>query len=146
MYITTRNGKIVWEHGPNWPFYALILRTKLYQNPFFFTVHQDINKPKSRAVMTVYHPMFSSFYVIIVSFFSFFFKMQTNQDQNVLQQVAICQRNTNQHCIKHSEEPKYIDHKFFFQELPVENIWDRPINTIDLNSWLVHILCDFKAT
>ena len=22
--------RIVWKHGPNWPFYALMLRTKLY--------------------------------------------------------------------------------------------------------------------
>ena len=22
--------QIVWKHGPNWPFYALMLRTKLY--------------------------------------------------------------------------------------------------------------------
>ena len=28
--IVTRNGKIVWKHGPNWPFYAVMLRTKLY--------------------------------------------------------------------------------------------------------------------
>ena len=27
--IVIRNGKIVWKHGPNWPFYALMLRTKL---------------------------------------------------------------------------------------------------------------------
>ena len=25
-----RNGKIVWKHGPNRPFYAFMLRTKLY--------------------------------------------------------------------------------------------------------------------
>ena len=28
--IVTRNGKIIWKHGLNWPFYALMLRTKLY--------------------------------------------------------------------------------------------------------------------
>ena len=28
--IVTRNGRIVWKHGPNGPFYALMLRTKLY--------------------------------------------------------------------------------------------------------------------
>ena len=29
LIIVTRNGKI-WKHGPNWSFYALMLRTKLY--------------------------------------------------------------------------------------------------------------------
>ena len=28
--IAIRNRKIVWKHGPDWPFYALMLRTKLY--------------------------------------------------------------------------------------------------------------------
>ena len=28
--IVTRNGLIVWKCGPNWPFSALMLRTKLY--------------------------------------------------------------------------------------------------------------------
>ena len=28
--IVTRNGKIVWKHGPNLPFYALMLRTMQY--------------------------------------------------------------------------------------------------------------------
>ena len=28
--IVIRNEKIVWKHGPNRPFYALMLRTKLY--------------------------------------------------------------------------------------------------------------------
>ena len=62
---------IVWNHGPNWPFYAFVLRTKLYQNLFFFTGHQNVNKPKSRAAGTVYGLIFLPFYQIIVSLFSF---------------------------------------------------------------------------
>ena len=46
--------QIVWEHGSNWPFYVLMLRTKLYQNSFFFTGDQNVNKPKSRATRTVF--------------------------------------------------------------------------------------------
>ena len=56
--IVKRNGKIV-------------LRTKLYQNLFFFTEHQNVNKPKSRTARTVYGLTFLSFYKIIVCFFSF---------------------------------------------------------------------------
>ena len=47
-------------------------------------------------------------------------------------------------------ESNYIDHKFFFnfyQELPpVQSLGVRYPNTIELPSWLVHVLCDFKAT
>ena len=47
-------------------------------------------------------------------------------------------------------ESNYVDHKFFFnfyQELPhVQTLGDRHPNTIELPSWLVHVLCDFKAT
>ena len=63
--------QIVWKHRPNWLFYALMLRTKLYQNPFFFTGHQNVNKPKNRAARTVYGLIFLRFYKIIVSLFSF---------------------------------------------------------------------------
>ena len=76
--IVTKNGKIVWKHGPNWPFYALMLRIKLYKNPFFFTGHQNVNKPKSRAE-TVYGLIFLPFDKIIVSFCYF-----SCQDQTVL--------------------------------------------------------------
>ena len=48
--IVIRNGKIVLKHGQNRSFYRLMLRTKRYQNPFFSTVDQNVNKPKSRAV------------------------------------------------------------------------------------------------
>ena len=47
---------------------ALTLRTKLYQNSFFFTGHQNVNKPSSRAARTVYEPIFLRFYKIIASF------------------------------------------------------------------------------
>ena len=30
LIIVTRNGKIVRKHGPNGPFYTLMLRTRLY--------------------------------------------------------------------------------------------------------------------
>ena len=47
-------------------------------------------------------------------------------------------------------ESNYFDHKFFFnfyQELPTcTKPWDRHPNTIELPSWLVHVLCDFTAT
>ena len=70
--IVTRNGKIVWKHRLKWPFYAAMLRTKLYYNPFFFPGHENINKQNSSAVRTVYGLIFLPFYKIIVSFFFFF--------------------------------------------------------------------------
>ena len=67
----TRNGKMVWKHGPNWPFYTLMLRTKLYQNPFFFTGHLNVNKPKSRASLFM-DPHFYLFMRLLSAVFSYF--------------------------------------------------------------------------
>ena len=77
--IVIRNGRIVWKHGPNRPFYAFLLRTKLYQNLFFSTLHQNVNKPKSRVARTVYGPIFLLFYVIIIRFFIFIPKCKYNR-------------------------------------------------------------------
>ena len=93
--IVTRNGKIVWKHGPNWP---------------FFTGHQNINKPKSRAARTVYGPIFLPFYKIIVSFFSFFC-----QDANKIRSnCAIIGCNLSKKhkltlCKTQNGEPIYVD-------------------------------------
>ena len=72
-YQHSHKKQIVWKLGPNWPFYAL--------NPFFFTRHQNVHKPKSRAARTVYGLIFLPFYKTIVRFFLFY---QTKQDQTVL--------------------------------------------------------------
>ena len=148
--IVTRNGKIVWKHGPNWPFYAVMLRTKLCQNPFFFTGHQNVNKPKSRAARTVYGPIFLPFYKIIVSFFSFFCQDANKTRSNCA--IIDCNLSKKHKLILYKTqngEPNYVDYKFFFnfcQELPVQKLGDRHPNTIELASLLVHVLCDFKAT
>ena len=114
--------QIVWKHGPNWPFYALMLRTKLYQNPFFFTGHQNVNKPKSRAARTVYGLIFLPFYKIIVSFFYFLCQDSNKTRSN----CAIIGRNLSKklkltlYKIQNGES-NYVDHKFFvnfYQELP----------------------------
>ena len=71
VYNHSHKKQMVWKHGPNWPFYAFILRTKLYWNLFFFIGHQNVNKPKSRAARTSYGLIFLPFYKIIGSFFPF---------------------------------------------------------------------------
>ena len=46
-------------------------------------------------------------------------------------------------------QPNYVDHKFcftFYLEVHVQNLGDRHPNTLEQASWLVHVLCDFKAT
>ena len=63
---------------------AYVENTKLYQNPFFFIGHQNVNKPKSRAARTFYGLIFLPLYKIIVRFFLFYVKMQIKQDQTVL--------------------------------------------------------------
>ena len=148
--IVTRNGKIVWKHGPHWPLYALMLRIKLYQNPFFFTGHQNVNKLKSKAARTVYGPIFLPFDKIMVSFFSFFCQDASKAISNCAMIGCNLSKKLKATMYKiQNGEPNYVDHKFFFnfcQELPVQNPGDRHPNTIELVSWLVHVLCDFKAT
>ena len=141
--------QIVWKHEPSWPFYALILRTKLYQNPFFFTGDQNAKKPKSRAARIVYGPIFLPFCKIIVSFFSSFCQDANKTRSNCA--IIDCNLSKKHKLILYKEngEPNYADYKFFFnlwQELPPQKRGDRHPNTIQLTSWLLYVLCDFKAT
>ena len=129
MRILHRSHKkqIVWKHGPNWPFYAIMVRSKLHQNPFFFTGHQNINKPRSRAARTVHGLIFLPFYKIIVSFFSFLCQDANETRSN----CAIIGCNLSK---KHkltlyktqNGDPNYVDHKFFIsfnQEPPCTKPW-----------------------
>ena len=126
----------VWKHRPNWLLYALMLRTKFQQKPFFFTGHQNVNKSNSRIVRTVYGPIFLPFNKNIVSFFSFSVKMQTRSN------CAIIGRNLpKNHKLTlyktQNRGPNYVDHKFFItfcQELPQKNLG---IDIQILQSWLV---------
>ena len=113
-------------------------------------MHQNVNKPKSRAARTVYEPIFIPFYKIIVSFFSVFCQDANKTRSN----CAIIGCNLSK---KHKPtlyktlngEPNYVDHKFslsFARSLPVQKREDRHPNTIELASWVVHVLHDFKAT
>ena len=86
--IVTRNGRIVWKHWPNGLLYALMLRIKLYQNPFFSTVHQNINKQKIKAVTTVfelpcYFPMW-----LKSRFFLSSIEIQICEDQTLSKKAA----------------------------------------------------------
>ena len=140
--LVRRNGKIVWKHGPDWPFYELMLRTNLYKNPLFFTVDQNVNQPKRRPARTAKGPMFLHFYVIIVSVFSFFC-------QNTNCAVTGCNLS-NQHCIKHRVESQTTQIiRFFFilcQELPIKQLGERHPSTIELASRLVYVLYGFKTS
>ena len=140
-------GKIVQKHGPNWAFYALMLRTTLYQKSFFFTGHQNVNKLKSRAARTAYEPNFN-FFIKSLSAFSFFYKDETRSNCTIIG-CNLSKKHKLTLYKTQNRQPNYVVHKFFFnfcQELPVEKLGDRHPNTIELASWLVHVLCDFKAT
>ena len=141
---------IVQKYRPTWPFYPFMLRTKLYQNTFFFSWDQNVNKPKSRAAKIVYRPIFLPFYKIIVSFFSFFCRDANKTRSNCT--ITDCNLSKKHKLILYKTqngEQNYVDYKVFFnfcQELRVQKLGDRHPNTIELTSLLVHVLCDFKAT
>ena len=102
---TGRSTYLCWE-----PSYA---RTQ-----FFFTGHQNVNKPKSRAAKTVHGLIFLPFYKIIASFFSFLCQDANKTRSN----CAIIGCNlSKKHKLTQNGESNYVDHKFFFnfyQELP----------------------------
>ena len=62
-----------WKHRLNWPVYVLVLRTKKHWSPLFFNGHQNVNKPKSGLVQTLYGPTFLLFLCTLSGFFFFFF-------------------------------------------------------------------------
>ena len=99
--IITRNRQLVWKRGLKWLNYALTLRAKLSQYPFFLTVHQNVNKSKSRAVRTAYGPIYSSFYVNVI--FLFFYQDANKKESNCA--IIGCNLSKKKkHCIKHRAE------------------------------------------
>ena len=97
----TRNRKIVWKYGPNRPFYALMLRNnKLCRNPFFSTVHQNIDK-KNWAVKTVWEPPLYLPMWLISGFFSFLC-----QNANMPGKIKLCQKSLQ-----------------FFKERKIGTVW-----------------------
>ena len=114
----------VWKHGPNWPFYAFMPRTKLYQNPFFFTRHQNINTPKNWAARAVYGLIFLPFDKTIVSFFSFLCQdaNKTRPNWSITGCNLSKKYKLTLYKTQNGQSVFYrVDHKFFFnfyQELP----------------------------
>ena len=100
---------------------------------------------------TVYGLLFLPFYKIIVRFFSYLCQ-DANKTRSNCATIG-CNLSKKHKLTQYKTqngESNYVDHKFFFnfyQELPpVQSLGDRHPNTIELPSWLVHVLCDFKAT
>ena len=80
-----------------------MLRTKLYQNPFFCTVHQSVNKPKNREVQIVYGS-------IILLY----------RDANITGSncaIISCNLSKKHKLVLYQTqgwEPNYVDHKILF--------------------------------
>ena len=123
-----------------------MLRTKLYRNSFFFTGHQNVNKPKSREARTVYGLIFLLFYKIIVSFFSFLCQDANKTRSNCA--IIGCNLSKKHKLTLHKTqnwESNYIDHKFFFNFLLGATYLYKTLGTDIqiLESWLVgwYIYC-----
>ena len=100
---------------------------------------------------TVFGFIFLPFRKIIVSFFSFLCQDANKTKSNCA--IIGCDLSKKHKLRLHKTqngEQNYVDHKFFFNffwELPTcTKPWGRHPNTIELDSWLGHVLCDFKAT
>ena len=81
-------------------------------------MHQNINKLKSRAARTPHEPTFLPFYVIIVSFFSFFYQ---DGNETGLNRATIGCNLLKKHKLAlyktQSEEPNYVDFFEYFEDV-----------------------------
>ena len=121
-------------------------RTKLYQNPFFFTGHQNVKQTKEQGSQDIS-------WICIFTFFIFFSFLCQDANKTRLNCTIIGCNLSKKHKLtlykSQHRQSNYVDHKFFlnfYQELPVQNLGDRHPNTIEMASCLVHVLCDFNAT
>ena len=92
-----KKRKVVWKHLQNWPFYALMLRAKLYYNPFSFIVYQNVNKRKARQWRLSMDPYFYLFMWLLSVIFSFLSRCKYNRIKicyNMLQFVKETQIST----------------------------------------------------
>ena len=96
-------------------------------------------------------PYFYLFIRLLSAFFSFFCQDVSKARSNCA--IIGCNLSKKRKLTLYKTqngESNYVDHKFFFnfyQELPpVQSLGDRHPSTIELPSWLVHVLFDFKAT
>ena len=96
-----------------------------------------------------------SYFYLFKDYCQLFFFFMSRCKQNKIKLFIIgCNLSKKHKLTQHKTqngELNYVDHKFFFnfyQELPT---WSKPWGQtskyyIALPSWLVHVLCDFKAT
>lgn len=75
-------------------------------------MHQNVNKQKRRAERTVYGPIISLFYVIVVSFF-FFFVQDANKPESKCPIKRYNLSKTHELALNktQSRESNYLDHK-----------------------------------
>ena len=94
------------------PFYALMLRTKLYYNPFFFTGDQNVNKSKSRAARTVYGPIFLPFIRLLSGCFFFCQDANKTRSNRAITDYNLPKKHKPILYETQSREPNYVDYKF----------------------------------
>ena len=93
---------------------------------------------------------FYFFIRLLSAFFLFYVKMYKTRSNCAIIGCNLSKKDKLTQYKTQNGESNYVDHKFFFnfyQELPpVQSLGDRHANTIELPSWLVHVLGDFTAT
>ena len=125
LIISTRNGKVIWNVRLNKPFYALMSRTKLYQNPFFSTLDQNVNKLKNRPAKTV-------FIYIYLHIFTFLLRKYSS--------LIFCQELTSQQLGDRHPNPIELAGAFIVRhnDYDIKNL-QSPLNT----SWKYILLIYF---
>ena len=123
-----------------------MLRTNIYYHPFCSTVHQNVKKPMSTAVKTICGNHFDLCMGLISGFF---FPLSRCEHASIKLQnrVAIRQKKTHISTISTTEwRAKIVDQKnyfyYFARSYTCSNL-GRDLNTIELTSSAVRVLCGF---
>ena len=123
-------------------------RTKLHQNPFFFTGHQNIKQTNKQGSQDCSWTHIFTFFI----FFSVLCQDSNKTRSNCALIIGCNLSKKNKPTLYKSQhgESNYVVHKFSLiftrSYLPVQSLGDRHPNTIEVANCLVHVLCDFNAT
>ena len=112
-------------------------------------MHQNVKKPKSKAARTVYGPIFLPFYVILVNFFFFCRDAKKTGSSCAIIDCNLSKKHNLALYKTQSGGWNHVDYKFFFNiliEITFTKTWGQTSKYYRMASWLVHALCNFKAT
>ena len=111
-------------------------------------MHQNINKPKSRAARTVMDPYFYLFMWLLSVFFFFLPKCKYNRIKLCYNRLQFVKNRKLAFYKTQSREPKYVDHSFlyFLLEATCTETWGQASKYYRAGQLVGACIVDFKST